>query len=141
MPRFRPYEEELLDFLLTRLDEADDEADFACLVTHEPKQMMAAYMETGGGRCETRTTTFTGCTTCSVSTPAREFGHFAAIDIEAWPCGPVRLLALRFADDPDYRYWWKPEHADFVSGKLVHQEADRIWPWQLPRPSDSTDGE
>ena len=55
------YVEELLNFLLERLDETG----FAQLVAHEPKRMYAAYIFSGGGRVETRGASFTGCATCS----------------------------------------------------------------------------
>ncbi|MGY0060637.1 hypothetical protein ACWY4P_29540 [Streptomyces sp. LZ34] len=120
MARFEGFVEELLDFLLTRLDEAG----FERLVAHEPKRMGASYIFTGGGRCETRVDMFTGCVTCSQVTPL-------SLKVEAWPCLPVRTLALRFADDPDFAYGWRPEYAVFASGKLVHPVGDVEWPWGL----------
>jgi hypothetical protein len=119
--------EELLDFLLARLDKIG----FARLVVHEPKRMYAAYIETGGGRVETRGLTFTGCATCSKMPSDADFASYGHINVEEWPCLRVRSLALGFADDPEYREWWRPQHAVFASGKLVHQDGDRQWPGQI----------
>ncbi|HWO66263.1 MAG TPA: hypothetical protein VNO31_40145 [Umezawaea sp.] len=157
--------EELLDFLLSRLDEAG----FTGLVDHEPRRMYATFWLRDGGRSEERGTWFTGCATCSripsrvvvdpvtgaehvlwrvldmkawreVAPPHEErlgpaphkleaWGSLLGLNIEEWPCRHVRLLTLPFADDPDFREWWRPQHAVFVSGKLVHQDGDREWPW------------
>jgi hypothetical protein len=110
--------EELLDFLLTRLDEAD----FARLVAHEPQRMSAAYFQGGGGRAETRGLMFTGCAACSRIPPYTLFRSFGHINVPVWPCPPVRALTLRHADDPDYREEWRPEVAVFASGQLVHPD-------------------
>lgn len=123
MRKFYGYQEAFLNFLLMRLDERD----FATLVTHEPKTLLthepkwmtAPYLETGGGRCETRSTDFAGCVSCS-QVGLLECGGFLALDIAAWPCGYVRHLALKFADDPEFNEGWRPEYAGFVSGKLLH---------------------
>ncbi|MGI5206052.1 hypothetical protein ACQEU6_31330 [Spirillospora sp. CA-108201] len=45
MARFEQFVEELLDFLLTRLDEVG----FERLVAHEPRRMAAGYMFTDRG--------------------------------------------------------------------------------------------
>ncbi|MET9245381.1 hypothetical protein [Nonomuraea sp. NPDC003709] len=167
MARYERFVEELLDFLLMRLDETG----FAQLVAHEPRRMYAAYIESGGGRCETRGSGFTACATCS-QIPSRvvvdsvtgvecllwkaidlaayreaaapyekrhgrthqlhTWGSYHDISVEAWPCLQVRSLALPFADDPDYRYGWRAQYAVFASGKLVHPDGERQWPWQLP---------
>ncbi|MEU0808220.1 hypothetical protein [Streptomyces sp. NPDC005970] len=120
MARFERFVEELLDFLLTRLDEAG----FERLVAHEPERMFASHIFSDGGRCETRVVSFTGCRACSQITPG-------SLEVEAWPCLPVRTLALRFADDPDHAYGWRPEYAVFASGKLVRPVGDVEWPWGL----------
>ncbi|GAA2070797.1 hypothetical protein [Actinomadura alba] len=130
MARYNRFVEELLDFLLIRLDETG----FARLVVHEPKRMSAAYFEGGGGRAETRGATFTGCATCSQIPPGSLFASYVHINVEEWPCLHVRSLALPFAGDPDYRDGWRPDHAVFASGKLVHQDDDCQWPHQLPLP-------
>ena len=125
MARFDPYVEELLDFLLTRLDEPG----FDRLLAHEPRRIPAAYVETGGGRCETRVVFFTGCGTCSRIPPGTLFNGYLGINVENWPCTPVLSLVLRFADDPGYHEGWRPEFARFVSGRFVHEdEVD----WQPP---------
>ncbi|MFD7505737.1 hypothetical protein [Streptomyces sp. NPDC059850] len=117
MPRYDRFVEELLDFLLTRVDEDG----LARLVAHEPRRMHAAYFEGGGGRAETRGMSFTGCTACSRIPPYTLFLDYGRIDVPAWPCEPVRELALRFADAPDYRTGWRPEGAVFASGRLIHE--------------------
>ena len=118
MAGYDRFVEELLGFLLVRLGETG----FARLVTHEPTRISAAYFQGGGGRAETRVARFTGCATCSQVPPGTLFPSYGGITIEAWPCLPVRSLVLPFADDPDYREWWKPEHALFASGKLVNPD-------------------
>ncbi|GAB3984409.1 hypothetical protein GCM10029978_094020 [Actinoallomurus acanthiterrae] len=118
MARFDRYVEELLDFLLTRLDEPG----FDRLLVHEPRRMSAAYVETGGGRCETRGVFFTGCGTCSRIPPGTVFTGYPGIDVEDWPCTPVRSLMLRFADDPGYDEAWRPAYARLVSGRFVHED-------------------
>ncbi|MEU7743443.1 hypothetical protein [Nonomuraea sp. NPDC049158] len=95
MARFEPFVEELLDFLLTRLDEAG----FERLVVHEPRRMCAPYIFSGGGRVEQRGMWFTGCRACS-QIPRGGFG--SDINVEEWPCLHVRSLTLQFADDPNY---------------------------------------
>ncbi|WP_067823495.1 hypothetical protein [Actinomadura kijaniata] len=127
MARFERFVEELLDFLLMRLDEEG----FERLVVHEPQRMSAAHMFTGGGRCEVRVDRFTGCSACSRVPPGALFTSFLHTDVEAWPCPPVRSLALQFSDDSDYRYGWRPEYAVFASGKLVHPVGEIEWPWGL----------
>ncbi|WP_284745994.1 hypothetical protein [Amycolatopsis sp. RTGN1] len=117
MPRYDHFVEELLGFLLARLDEPG----FARLVTHEPQRMTAAYFEGGGGRAETRTVSFTGCVTCSQIPPCTLFRSHGHIDVPAWPCLPVRELALSFANAPYYRDEWRPEFTVVASGQLVHQ--------------------
>ena len=118
MPRSDPVVEELLGFLLTRLDGAS----FESLATHEPKRMTAAYFEGGGGRAETRGIWFTGCVTCSQIPPGTLFRSHSHIDVPEWPCQPVREQTLHFADDPDYRDEWRPEFALFASGRLIHED-------------------
>ncbi|MEU7742126.1 hypothetical protein [Nonomuraea sp. NPDC049158] len=65
MYRYDRFVEELLDFLLMRLDETG----FARLIAHEPKRMIAEYSNgnyyVAGDRWGSRTTWFTGCATCS----------------------------------------------------------------------------
>ncbi|AEM85640.1 hypothetical protein [Streptomyces violaceusniger] len=118
MPRYDRFTEELLGFLLTRLD---DESDLEHLVTHEPRRISAAYFEGGGGRAETRVMRFTGCAACSRIPPYTLFPSYGRITVPAWPCLPVRALALRFAGEPDYCDGWRPEVALFASGRLVHE--------------------
>lgn len=113
--RFEKFVEQLLDFLLTRLDEAG----FERLVAHEPRRMCAPFIFSGDGRVEQRGMWFTGCCACS-QIPSGGFG--GDIKVEAWPCFHVRSLTLQFADDPDYRQGWRPEHALFASGRLIHQD-------------------
>jgi len=113
--RLDPFVEELLGFLLTRIDEKG----FNHLVAHEPRGTAAPYLETGGGRAETRATYFTGCATCSRIPPGSLFTSYLHINIETWPCQSVRTLALPFANDPDYDPAWRPEFAVFASGKPV----------------------
>ncbi|MEV0386441.1 hypothetical protein [Nonomuraea sp. NPDC050643] len=115
MARFEPFVEELLDFLLRRLDEAG----FERLVVHEPRRMCAPYIFSGGGRVEQRGLWFTGCRACS-HIPQGGFG--GDVDVEAWPCPHVLSLTLQFAADPDYRQGWRPENALFASGRLVHPD-------------------
>ncbi|MEV5720719.1 hypothetical protein AB0L41_43225 [Amycolatopsis mediterranei] len=117
MPRYERFVEELLGFLLARLDEPG----FARLVAHEPKRMMAAYFEGAGGRAETRTASFTGCIKCSQIPPTTLFRSHGHIDAPAWPCMPVRELTLSFAEDPDYRDEWRPKFTLVASGQLLHQ--------------------
>jgi hypothetical protein len=117
VPAFDHFVEELLGFLLTRLDEVG----FAWLVTHEPQRMGAAYFEGSGGRAETRGVRFTGCAACSRIPPRTLFPTHGDINVPAWPCPPVRELALRFADAPDYRDDWRPEFALVASGRLLHE--------------------
>ncbi|SEH01025.1 hypothetical protein SAMN05444920_118214 [Nonomuraea solani] len=111
MTRFEPYVEELLDFLLKRLDEAG----FERLLVHEPRRMYAPYIFSGGGRVEQRGLMFTGCRTCS-RIPEGGF------NVEAWPCAHVLRLTLRFADDPGHHPGWRPENALFASGRLIHPD-------------------
>ncbi|TDE28566.1 hypothetical protein [Actinomadura sp. 6K520] len=127
MARFEHLVEELLDFLMMRLDERDLER----LVVHEPQRISAAYMFTEDGRCEVRVDRFTGCSACSQVPPEALFASPLHIDVEAWPCSPIRSLALAFFDDPDFRYWWRPEYAVFASGRLVHPVGEIEWPWGL----------
>jgi hypothetical protein len=108
--------EELLEFLFVRLD--DD--GFATLVAHEPRQMLAPYIETGGGRCEQRSAGFVGCVSCS-EIISGGYGDYQSINVEAWPCRPVRELAARYADAAEYNEGWRPEYAGFVSGKLLSE--------------------
>lgn len=115
MARFEPFVEELLDFLLKRLDEAG----FERLVVHEPRRMYAPYIFSGGGRVEQRGLGFTGCCACS-QIPQGGFG--SDITVEAWPCLHVRSLTLQFVDDPDYCQGWRPENALFASGRLIHPD-------------------
>ena len=115
MPVFDEFVEQLLGFLLTKLDEAD----FAWLITHEPRRMSAAYFEGGGGRAETRGVWFTGCAACSRIPPGTLFPAHRDIDVPVWPCPPVRELTLRFADDPGYRDDWRPEFVLVASGRLA----------------------
>ncbi|NBE97254.1 hypothetical protein FE391_26150 [Nonomuraea sp. KC401] len=65
MDRYDRFVEELLDFLLIRLDETG----FAQLVAHEPKRMIAGYSNgsyyVAGNRWGPQTAWFTGCATCS----------------------------------------------------------------------------
>ncbi|MDA2810271.1 hypothetical protein O4J56_06430 [Nocardiopsis sp. RSe5-2] len=117
MPRYDRLVEEFLDFLLTRMSE---EEDLLFLITHEPRRMYAAYLETGGGRCETRGVDFTGCGVCSRIPPYTLFADYVHINVPAWPCPAVRALALRFADHADFRDNWRPESALFASGRPVH---------------------
>lgn len=122
MARFDRSVEELLNFLLTRLDKSG----FERLVAHEPKRTAAAYFESGGGRAETRVAMFTGCATCSRVPPGSLFLSYHHINVEAWPCQQVRSLALPFADDPEFQDGWQPEYAFFASGKPVHQDHDGV---------------
>ena len=108
--------EELLSFLLMRLDETG----FEQLVAHEPKRMAAPYIETAEGRCEQRARYFTGCDTCCQLLPPDLLYYYA----EAWPCQAVRSLALPFADDPEYAEAWRPEYAMLASGKRIHPEQE-----------------
>jgi hypothetical protein len=124
VPRFEPYAETLLGFLLSRLDEDG----FASLVDHEPKRMPAWYFESGGGRAESRMVMFTGCVTCSRIDPGSEFASYFHINVERWPCLHVRRLALVFRDDPDYCQGWRPEWAVHVSGRPFCQEDSDPWP-------------
>ncbi|MGW2324301.1 hypothetical protein ACWC5C_00890 [Streptomyces sp. NPDC001700] len=121
MARYDRFVEELLAFLLTRIDEDG----LVRLVAHEPRRMSAPYFEGGGGRAETRGVWFTGCTACSRIPPGTLFLGHGHIDVPAWPCLHVRALALRFAGDPGYRAEWRPEFALFASGRLIDQEAER----------------
>jgi hypothetical protein len=125
---FSSFTEELLNFLLMRVDETGLEL----LVVHEPNRMSAGYLESGGGRCETRVASFTGCAACSHVAPGKLFPSYLGIDVEAWPCLRIRSMAQFYADDPDFAYGWGPDYAVLVSGMLVHQTADRRWPHQPP---------
>ncbi|MEV6592553.1 hypothetical protein [Streptomyces acidicola] len=115
MARHALWIEELLGFLLMRLDETG----FEQLVAHEPKRMTAPYIETAGGRAESRAIYFTGCVTCCQLLPPDSL-YYA----EAWPCQAVRSLALPFADDPEYAEAWRPENAMLASGKFIHPEQE-----------------
>lgn len=95
--------EELLAFLLTRLDETG----FASLVDHEPKRVAAGYIETAGGRAEQRARMLVVCVTCSRTSPL--FPRYYPLEgVAPWPCRHVRSLALRFAGDPEFQDWWRP---------------------------------
>ncbi|MFJ1886947.1 hypothetical protein [Streptomyces sp. NPDC088137] len=113
MARHALWVEDLLGFLLMRLDETG----FEYLVAHEPRAMWAPYIETAGGRAEQRARSFTGCATCSRLPP--DWLYYAA---EEWPCQAVRSLALPFAGDPEYREAWRPEYARLASGKSIHHD-------------------
>ena len=117
MPRYDPFVEEVLGFLLERVDEGG----FGLLVAHEPRRKSAAYFEGGGGRAETRGVWFTGCTACSRIPPYTLFMGHGGVNVPAWPCVPVRELALRFAGDPDYCEGWRPEAALFASGRFIDE--------------------
>ncbi|MFI1098511.1 hypothetical protein [Streptomyces sp. NPDC020917] len=119
MGRHAPWVEELLGFLLTRVDETG----FGHLMAHEPSAMSAPYIETAGGRAEQRALRFTGCATCSQLPPLRLYYR-----AEEWPCQAVRALALPFADDPEYREAWRPEYARRPSGEFLRPDALRRLP-------------
>ncbi|WP_255954507.1 hypothetical protein [Streptomyces odontomachi] len=109
MARHAPWIEELLGFLLMRLDEAG----FERLVAHEPRTMPAPYIETAGGRAEQRALRFTGCTSCSRIPP------HSLHSAEEWPCRAVRAMALPFADDTGYCEAWRPEYTRSASGDFL----------------------
>lgn len=112
--------EELLTFLLVRIGEAE----FEQLVIHEPKRMMASYIE--HSRSDIWGFMFTGCATCSRIPANAVFPSVPDINVESWPCMYVRSLCLPFADDPSYREWWRPEHIARPSGMPLHRDDDDL---------------
>ncbi|MFC4010885.1 hypothetical protein ACFOY2_26905 [Nonomuraea purpurea] len=145
--------EELLDFLLMRLDESG----FAQLLAHEPRLMAVSYWDsTPGNRWGPHLVQFTGCATCSQIPPRvvvnpvtgaelvlwrvidvraylerhdranhelESWGRYLDLSVEAWPCRQVRSLTLPFADDPGHHDKWRPEYAAFASGQLVQSHS------------------
>jgi hypothetical protein len=105
--------DKLLAFLRVRLDEAG----LARLAGHESERMCAAYIQPGRG--EVRAKMFTGCATCS-----REPDDYRRFYVEQWPCLQVRLLALPFTDDPDYREGWRPVRAVLAWEYPSRQDGD-----------------
>jgi hypothetical protein len=123
--------DELLDFLLMRLDETR----FAQLVAHEPKRMVASYNGGpywAGSRSGPQPAWFTGCVTCS-PLPCRVVADpVTGAECVLWRAIDVKAYREATAPYPGYRDEWRPQYAVFASGKLVHPDGERQWPWQLP---------
>jgi predicted NAD-dependent protein-ADP-ribosyltransferase YbiA (DUF1768 family) len=71
----------------------DIEARRALLALHEPHQQPGRYSDVND-----RATWMTCCSMCQVD----------MVQEGDWPCETLRLLALSYADHPDYRQEWRP---------------------------------
>lgn len=97
--------------VISRPQAADDEAVIRHIARHDPARVLReieakrqlvklhgrATLRAGGGAQYFDTTIV--CRTCE---PSYQFPEMS------WPCSTLRLLALPYADHPDYRESWRP---------------------------------
>jgi hypothetical protein len=100
----------LTEFLLARI--AEDEDDARAAVDDDPNWL---YPARGLAECEAKrrivalheaTTDFSGEVYCWVCSNVERTGLDTYL--EPMPCPTLRLLALPYADHPDYQPAWKP---------------------------------